>query len=168
MRASLSATWWKVNCVCLLLTRGEADCDLCALCDELFAHSDPLIRGSFSFCVGTFSSLKWTWSTSGNFICGYLWTLREDIYPFDESANNNVNIPKLLDKLLHRMKDPSSVTTKLVCKALGKCLKVLTAFNTCCLYKENYDWAIKIFLVILSSIQTDTYWLVKSEVSNNI
>jgi huntingtin len=80
--------------------------------------------------------------------------------------SNRIDLPLLLNYLLQSLTDSSGIRVKMVCKALGRCLKALTNMHSCSLYKENGTWSSQILKSLLSIVTEDTYWLVKIEVLN--
>lgn len=70
----------------------------------------------------------------------------------------------ILELILKGLRDSSSVTVKMACKSLGKCLKAFSNLQLCQLFPENGTWSLKILQALLSTIKEDAYWLVQVEV----
>ncbi len=121
--------------------------------NDLFSHSDPLIRGNTIHLIGSVLIAAMKNNTE-----------EADILSSDHESQQQINIHNLLQQLLASLDDNSSIVTRMGAKSLGRCLKYFTNIHSPHLYPSNVQRALIVIKKLLASVNIDTYWLVKIEV----
>lgn len=132
---------------------------------QLVTFSDPLIRGSLAHIIACFiagilrnphttaTPAQATAATSAG---------AEESVPVPVLALEVIDVQSLIvNYLLRLLLDESANVRKMVCRALITCFDdiLASAYARC---------AVTILYTLIDSIREDTYWLVKTEVSNQL